>query len=571
MSTHRPLRGIGLKLGARLYLLFAAILVPTFWVFALYSARALEDLHAHEVESVIRLCGFRIEDCLNSYGFLEDLAETEHDELDREMRRIALDTPGIEEVVAFCADGHGGLKFLAGHSPFLPVKPSEEDLAAAAQGRVLSLDVVRGDRRFLTVAAPHRRRNEVRGAMRLVVSPDRIGLGPRLPQLRNSLLLGAAAMMLGLGVLVAFFFHFTTGRPIRRLIAAMERAADGDLGAVVDIPGGEFGLLAGSYNQMMLRLRSSMEENRKLLATVRSFNEGLREKIEVATRELADKNAALQDANDKLFLLQRQLTTLEKLATLGQIAAVIAHELGTPLNAISGHLQLLLQDPLTDPALRGRLQGIDAQVDRLAGIVRGVLRAMRVPPPRYQPVDVRRVVEAVVALFTPAAAKRGIAIDLRWKDDLPSIQADADQLQQVFMNLFANAMDAMKGGGKLSIAAEFASAEDAAALAPESWGAGRENHGVRVEVSDTGEGMDEDMARRAFDPFFTTKEEDGRAEPRASVGLGLGLSICRQIVKNHAGDIAVRSEKGRGTTFTLWLPVAPKSLLAHGVPARSPE
>lgn len=565
MTTHRPLRAIGLRLGARLYLLFAAILVPTFWVYYVAASHTLEDLHADEVDSVIRLCVFRIEDGLAAFGPLEELGEPEREELNREIRRIAQETPGVVEAAAFCADGLGGFKFLAGSGSAPGSRPTEEDLTAAVQNRTLTLDVVRGEQPFLAVSAPHRLRNDVRGALHLVVSPDRVGLGPRLPALRKSLLLGPVALMVGLAVLVAFYFHFTVGRPIRRLIAAMERAAEGDLGAVVDIPGGEFGLLARSYNQMMLRLRSSMEENRKLLATVRGFNEGLREKIEVATRELAAKNTALQDANEKLFLLQRQMTTLEKLATLGQIAALIAHELGTPLNAISGHLQLLLQDPLADPALRGRLQVIDVQVDRLAGIVRGVLRAMRVPPPRYETVDVRRVVEAVVDLFTPVVAKRGVAVGIRWRDDLPPIQADADQLQQVFMNLFSNAIDAMRNGGSLTVAADFVHGEEGAGSAAEPWSSAREGHGLRIEVSDTGEGMDEETARRVFDPFFTTKESGGPAEPRSSVGLGLGLSICRQIVKNHAGDIAVRSERGKGTTFILWLPVAPKPLLAHGV------
>jgi len=163
---------------------------------------------------------------------------------------------------------------------------------------------------------------------------------------------------------------------------------------------------------------------------------------------VAGKNGQLQAANERLILLQRQLTTLEKLATLGQISTLIAHELGTPLNAISGHLQLLLQDPVSDSRVHERLKVIDGQVDRLTGIVRDVLKVMRVPPPRYERIDVRRVIQDVAELFGPLAEKRKIFLNLKLEDDVPEIGADPGQLQQVFLNLITNAVDAMKGGAR---------------------------------------------------------------------------------------------------------------------------
>src|SRR4029453_15167890 len=119
----------------------------------------------------------------------------------------------------------------------------------------------------------------------------------------------------------------------------------------------------------------------------------------------------------------RRLTSLEKLATLGEVATIIAHELGTPLNPISGHLQLLLAGNVSDPNVLSRLRVIDGQVDRLTGIVRGVLKAMRVPPPRYNPIDLPRVIRDVVDVFTPTAEKRKISVHLRLEEKLPSIQA----------------------------------------------------------------------------------------------------------------------------------------------------
>ncbi len=212
---------------------------------------------------------------------------------------------------------------------------------------------------------------------------------------------------------------------------------------------------------------------------------------------------------------------------------------------------------MADPAILSRLRVIDGQVDRLTGIVRGVLKAMRVPPPHYSPVDVRRVVRDVVDLFSPVAEKRKISIHLRLEESLPSLQADADQLQQVFMNLFSNAIDAMKEGGVLSLRAQLI-------REAESGGVGDAAGCVRIDVSDTGGGMDEETARHAFEPFYTTRNVE--TDVGVSIGLGLGLSICRQIVKNHYGEIAVRSEKGKGTEFTLLLPVNPPAAKA-AVPA----
>jgi signal transduction histidine kinase len=427
-----------------------------------------------------------------------------------------------------------------------------QDADAVLQGHEQKMDIIRGERQILSVSMPLRVRGEIRGVLHLDVVPTKIGLGLRLREVKANLLLGATGLVLAVGIGVAIFFQYSVRRPIRQLTETMENAAEGNLSALVDIRAGEFGWLAATYNRMMRRLKTSVDENRTLLDQIKGFNEELRAKVEAATAELGAKNTQLEGANERLLSLQRRLTTLEKLATLGEIATIIAHELGTPLNAISGHLQLLLSDNVSDPNVLARLRVIDGQVDRLTGIVRGVLKAMRVPPPRYSPVDVRRVVRDVIDLFSPMAEKRKISIHLRLEESLPSLQADPDQLQQVFMNLFSNAVDAMQEGGVLSLRAR---------TVPESESAGVGDVAgcVRIDISDTGEGMDEETAKHAFEPFFTTR--NGENNGGVSIGLGLGLSICRQIVKNHYGEIAVRSERGKGTEFTLLLPVTPPALM----------
>jgi signal transduction histidine kinase len=479
--------------------------------------------------------------------------ERQRQVLAQELRGIVGELNGIEGLSLFVVSSEGLLNPVAAHGPFAAGKPVIEDATALTQGRLQKIDVVRGDKQFQSVSVPMRVKDDVRGVLHLEVEPAKIGVGQRIRKVKANLLLGAGGLVVAIGLGVAIFFHYSVRSPIRQLSETMEDAAEGNLSALVDIRTGEFGWLAATYNRMMRRLKQSVEENRSLLEQIKTFNLELRGKVEAATADVAAKNTQLEGANERLLNLQRRLTSLEKLATLGEIATIIAHELGTPLNAISGHLQLLLADNVSDPNVLSRLRVIDTQVDRLTGIVRGVLKAMRVPPPRYNPIDVRRVIRDVIDLFAPTAEKRKVSVHLRLEESLPSLQADSDQLQQVFMNLFSNALEAMKEGGVFTIRARFVPPAEAGDL-------GEGGGCVRIDVSDTGDGMDEETAKHAFEPFYTTRNVE--SDVGASIGMGLGLSICRQIIKNHYGEIAVRSEQGKGTEFTLLIPVNPPALRA---------
>src|SRR5579862_518294 len=553
MLGQKPVRAVGLNLGLRLYFVLVAIFLPTFLSYYVYTIRTIEMLHETEVEDVIRMTAQRVEDWAAVFGTLDAPGGKEREAVSLELRHIVSEPNGIEGLALFALTAEGLLSPVASHGPSASGRPVAEDSDAVIQGRQQKIDILRGERQVQSVSVPVHVKNEIRGVLHLEVVPTKIGLGQRIGEVKANLLLGATGLVLAVGFGVALFFQYAVRRPIRQLTETMENAAEGNLNALVDIRAGEFGWLAATYNRMMRRLKQSVDENRTLLEQIKGFNEELRAKVEAATAELAAKNTQLEAANERLLTLQRRLTTLEKLATLGEIATIIAHELGTPLNAISGHLQLLLSDNVADPAILSRLRVIDGQVDRLTGIVRGVLKAMRVPPPHYSPVDVRRVVRDVMDLFSPMAEKRKISVHLRLEESLPSLQADADQLQQVFMNLFSNAVDAMQEGGVLSIRARMVPES-------ESGGVGDATGCVRIDISDTGGGMDEETAKHAFEPFFTTRNVE--TDVGVSIGLGLGLSICRQIVKNHYGEIAVRSERGKGTEFTLLLPICPPALKA---------
>jgi len=608
MLGQKPVRAVGWNLGLRLYLLLVAIFLPTFLSYYVYTIRTIETLHETEVEDVIRMTSSRIEDWTSSFGSLDNAAEREpeaqaqmllrmaqeqetkakeiqgtavepdpeavdlrkiakdletraqdfqrtareREAVSREIRRISTESSGIEGISLFGVNPEGLLSPIATYGLAGGGKPVTEDTEAVTQGRQQKI-VLKGDREVQSLSFPLRVKGEVRGVLHLEVVPAKIGVGLRIREVKANLMLGATGLVVAVGLGVAIFFHYSVRSPIRQLSETMEDAAEGNLSALVDIRTGEFGWLATTYNRMMRRLKQSVDENDTLLEQIKTFNLELRSKVEAATAELAAKNTQLEGANERLLNLQRRLTSLEKLATLGEIATIIAHELGTPLNAISGHLQLLLADNVSDPNVLSRLRVIDGQVDRLTGIVRGVLKAMRVPPPKCNPIDVRRVIRDVVDLFAPTADKRKISVHLRLEESLPSLQADSDQLQQVFMNLFSNAIDAMKEGGVFTIRAAFVPPAEAGDLGE---GAGC----VRISVADTGDGMDAETAKHAFEPFYTTRNVE--SDVGASIGMGLGLSICRQIIKNHYGEIAVRSEQGKGTEFTLLIPVNPPALRA---------
>lgn len=537
-------RRVLFSLALRLYLLLMVIFLPTFFAVYFYSVRTVDALHDQEIDDLVRMSAVRLEDWLEGYPALADISPGDLARLQRELKRVADEPNGVESVTLFHLGNELPLTQLVAFGSFAPKHPTSDDLESVRTGVTRKVEIRRGEKSLLAVSVPLRHGNAVHGVIHMALQPDKVGLGRRLTHLRGTLILGALGVMAALGVGVVIFFTVAVNRPIAQLTGAMERAAEGNLSALVDIQGGELGWLATSYNQMMRRLKSSMDENRSLIEQIRGFNEELKAKIEAATREVATKNSQLQGANDRLFVLQGQMTTLEKLATLGQISAIIAHELGTPLNAISGHLQLLMAEPSTDRAAADRLRVIDAQVDRLTSIVRDVLKAMRVPPPRLHEVDLREVARQVVELIAPVAEKRGISVELDAAETLPILRADADQLQQVFTNLFTNSMDAMRGGGRLRISSKVVTE---GAPGPGAW--------VRVEVEDSGQGMDEETLKRAFEPFYTTQG----SEPISGIGarVGLGLSICRQIALAHGGEIKARSKLGVGTTFTLFLPVEP--------------
>jgi two-component system, NtrC family, sensor kinase len=234
--------------------------------------------------------------------------------------------------------------------------------------------------------------------------------------------------------------------------------------------------------------------------------------------------------------MEEQMSQTEKLTSLGLLAAGVAHEVNTPLAVISNYIQMLAkQMPDGDPR-QAIIEKIVKQTFRASEIVNNLLNFSRTGAAEAADIDVNRVVEETLSLVSHPLKTSQIQVVKHLSESLPAVRGSANKLQQVFLNLFLNARDAMPGGGLLEIRT------------------GAHNGGVEIEVVDTGAGIPREHINRIFDPFFTTKS-NGR-------GTGLGLSVSYGIIKEHSGKIDVRSTPGKGTSFHVEFPAVRKSVHA---------
>ncbi len=239
-------------------------------------------------------------------------------------------------------------------------------------------------------------------------------------------------------------------------------------------------------------------------------------------------------AEDALREMSRQLWQAARLAGVGELAASIAHELSNPLATVSLRVEgVLARTPADDPRRRP-LEVIDGEIERMAGLVSNLLQFSRAGRDQVSTVDVPEEVRKTVELVGHHMRQRRVRVEPEIAPGVPLIQADRQQIRQVFLNLFTNAADAMPGGGRL-----------APRVRPGELSGGRP--AVVVEVADTGVGIPPELLPRVCEPFFTTKDE--------GKGTGLGLAICRRIVQQHLGTLEVESRPGDGTTVRITLPI----------------
>jgi two-component system NtrC family sensor kinase len=260
--------------------------------------------------------------------------------------------------------------------------------------------------------------------------------------------------------------------------------------------------------------------------------EFLSEEFRRLAHELDTARARLFDESERKLELERELRRADKLAAIGTLASGLAHEIGTPLNVIRGRAEYLLSNRQNPPRTAEGLEIIINQIDRISRIVRLLLNLGSRREHSFAVCDLRPVVQRTLALLETEAARRKVSCKVELGDDPLPVRCDADQLQQVFVNLGVNALDAMEGGGSLTVAARRTSLGARPA--------------VRIVFADTGAGISPEIRTRIFDPFFTTKEP--------GKGTGMGLAVSEAIVRDHEGEIAVESTQA-GARMAITLPL----------------
>ncbi len=233
----------------------------------------------------------------------------------------------------------------------------------------------------------------------------------------------------------------------------------------------------------------------------------------------------------KLSKRDQELISAERLKATGSMASEMAHELNTPLGGILMYSHLLLEEMSKDDPNRGNVVKINKLAHRCKMIVQGLLDFARQGSRQPRPVQINRIIHNVMGFMEDHVLLRGIRVDKDLDPSIPEILGEENKIEQVFVNLIVNAAQSMDGSGVLTLRTRFVA----------------EMGQVRIECADTGHGIDAEHLGKVFEPFFTTKE--------TGKGTGLGLSICHGIVEQHGGAMTAESREGKGSVFTISLPV----------------
>jgi signal transduction histidine kinase len=342
------------------------------------------------------------------------------------------------------------------------------------------------------------------GAIQLVES-----MAPRASYVRESvltILASSVLMALVCSAIVASIGSRIVGKPVSQLIVAAREIGAGNFGGVPTLERkDELGELSRALRQMSERLSAAQER----------------------TREEAEARIRASE----------QLRHAERLATLGQLASVLAHEIGTPLNVIAGHAKMIATRRVSAEASEESALAIGAQCERMTKIVRRILDYARRKPGRPERFDLAELAQASCELLEPLAESQGVGLSCASAGP-EYISADPNQLQQVITNVTLNAIQASREGGVVRVYAESTLAQPPNEPA--------EVPCVLLRVIDQGAGMPAEVAARVFEPFFTTKAP--------GQGTGLGLSIAKEIVEEHGGWMVLDTREGKGTRLHLYFP-----------------
>jgi signal transduction histidine kinase len=347
-------------------------------------------------------------------------------------------------------------------------------------------------------------------------------------QTQHNLVLGGA-IAVSVALFYLLFEHFFR-RPARDIVSALALAQRGDLSSRAAVRrDDELGEIAQGFNVMMEELSAKDREREALLTRISRFNKELSEEVARATGEV-------RSAHDALLQSQQRLARSERLAAMGHVAASLAHEIGTPLNSISGHLGLLARRIPHDADAQRRVGIIGQQLDSIVTSVRAVLQRTHTPRHAAKAADMNALVSQWLRLVGPTLEAGRITVSAALTAGLPNIVADPENLQHVFLNLVNNSIDAMPDGGRLEIITR----------------AHESGRFVELTLRDSGSGIATDAFEHLFEPMWTTKP----------TGSGFGLSIAREMLAQDGGAIDVDPTAVGGACFSVRLPLAE---VAHGM------
>ncbi len=505
--------GLRLSLQSKITLLVAcSMLLILFTSSYLHTARTKSVVEQNHYQSAIGQTKV-LADRISRYDYFSSL-----EDLQQEMQLVAGSRPDFKQIDAY-ENSPNGPQLLATTSPGAVHLATNANLNPVEQ--TLATEISRNKSSYWLITSRIKSSYKTGFVQVLVLKSAHHELVDSLHREYNLVLFAAVAASVGLlYLLFTYFFR----RPVKEILHTMAQTRGGQLFVRAPVRrDDELGQIASGFNQLMDNIAARSHEREELLKQIGELNNELLKKVEAATLELRTTNASL-------IRTQQRLAQSERMAAIGQVTASLAHEIGTPLNAVAGHLQLLGRNHRDEPDTQRRLNIINGQLKAIVQTVRSILERTHRQSATFAALDVNDLVHELVQLIGPMLDSRNISVSVNLEPHLPSVFADRDGLHQVFLNLVNNSCDAMPNGGQLEIATR----------------ANCDASQVEIVFADSGIGIAPHVVGHLFEPMFSTKQ----------TGSGLGLVIAHDIIEEHRGRIDLVSSS-KGAVFLLTLPAKP--------------